>query len=101
MTSYRLTRAAELDLREALEYVAEHDGADRALHVHDAFVELFESIAAMPEAGFRRPKLIGDHVRWRAVFKWLVIYDPDASPTLILRVVHGARELGALWEDAP
>ena len=36
-------------------------------------------------------KLTGDRIRWRMVGKWAVIYDPEGSPTTILRVIRGAR----------
>ena len=90
---YRLTGAAEDDLSEILLYVAEHDGAGRALHVHAKFVEAFERLASTPGAGAKRPELTGDRARWWTVFRWIVFYDPETSPITILRVVHGAREL--------
>jgi len=94
--SYELTRTAENELREILQYVARHDGVDRALHVHDQFIEAFTSIAATPDRGFKRPKLTGDRVRWLTVFRWIVIYAPERSPITILRVIHGARNLDRL-----
>ena len=97
--SYQLTGTAEIELREILLYVAERDGVDRAFRVHDKFLDAFRAIATMPDAGFKRPNLTGDRVRWRPVFKWLVIYDPDDSLTTILRVIHGARELEQLFSE--
>ena len=90
---YQLTNTAENEIGEILLYVAERDGIDRALHVHGKFLEAFERLASMPGTGFKRPLFTGDRIRWRTVFRWLVIYDPESSPITILRVIHGAREL--------
>ena len=80
---------AEDDLGEILRYVAEQDGVERALHVHDEFVEAFDQLASMPGFGARRPELTGDRMRRWTVFRWIVIYDPETSPITIVRVVHG------------
>ena len=90
--AYVLTETAEEELDAILAFVAERDGADRAVRVYEAFVKAFNSIADAPNAGFLRPHLTGSF-RWRPVFRFLVIYDPDSLPPTILRVVHGARDL--------
>ena len=93
---YAVTQTAEEELRAILKFIAEKDGIDRALHVHDKFLEIFEAVAASPNAGFRRPNLTGDSLRWRRLFRFLVIYDPESSPVTILRILHGARDLERL-----
>lgn len=93
---YQLTETAEAELAEILLYVADRDGVERALYVHDRFVQAFELLAAQQGAGTTRPNLTGEHVRWWFVFKWVVIYDPESSPISILRVIHGARDLERL-----
>ena len=93
---YRLTETAEAELAEILLSVADRDGVERALHVHDRFVRAFELLAAQRGSGTTRPTLTGEHVRWWFVFKWVVIYDPESSPISILRVIHGARDLERL-----
>ena len=90
---YRLTETAEDDLAAILHYVAERDGGERALHVHSEFVEAFGHLASMPGSGAKRVRLTGDRIRWWTVFRWVVLYDPEASPLTILRVIHGARDL--------
>lgn len=90
---------AEVELEDVLGFVADHDGVQRALHVHGKFVEAFELLAFQPGSGTTRPKLTGQRVRWWPVFKWIVIYDPTSSPISILRVIHGARELDRLFGE--
>lgn len=94
--SYQLTDTAEGELVLILDEIAAKDGVKRALHVWDKFEEAFRLLAFQPGSGVKRPKLTGDRVRWWFVFKWIVIYDPDISPTPILRVIHGPRELDEL-----
>lgn len=94
--SYRLSRTAEDELEEILFYVAEQSGVDRALRVHDRFLETFEQLADVPGSGSRRTEITGDRVRWWRVFDWIVLYDWESSPLTILRVVHGARDLDRL-----
>lgn len=90
---YALSRSAEDDLHEILVYVADESGSNRALHVHSSFVAAFELLAEIPGSGSRRVEITGDQLRWWRVFNWLVLYDPESSPVMILRVVHGARAL--------
>lgn len=85
--SYRLTPTAERDLREILQYIAEEDGIDRALHVHEKFVEAFELIGTSPGVGRLREDLTGATVRW-TVFKFVLIYESQRSSVVILRVLH-------------
>ena len=97
---FQLTRTAEDDLREILQFIARRDGTERALHVHARFFGAFEAMAAMPSAGRKRPGLTGEQVRWWRVFRWLVIYEPASRPVTILRVIHGARIVDDLFGHA-
>ena len=98
MTGYILTETAENDLREVLDYIAGQDGRERALHVHRKFVQAFEALAGAPGMGVQR-ELTPPGVRWWTVFRFLVIYQSEASPIEILRIIHGAREIRLLLED--
>ena len=98
---YQLTDTAQADLAEILLYVADRDGAERALRLHDRFVRAFELLASQRGSGVTRPDLTGEHVRWWFVFKWAVIYDPESTPIRILRVIHGARDLDRLLQAQP
>lgn len=99
--SYQLTETAEDELAKILRFVAARDGVDRAVHVHTVFVETFERLASMPDSGSTRPHLTGVRVRWWAVFRWVVIYDPESSPLTVLRVIDGARDLERILGQAP
>ncbi|MHC5063331.1 MAG: type II toxin-antitoxin system RelE/ParE family toxin [Planctomycetota bacterium] len=90
---FALTATAEADLARILSYIAKQDSLDRALHMHSRFTQAFEALAAMPAIGFKRPHLTGPRLRWHLVFRFLLIYDPESSPIMILRVLHGMRDL--------
>jgi len=93
---YRFSSAAESDLAGILRCIADRDGVARALGVHTKFVEAFESLAEMPSMGSLRRSLTGDRTRWHVVFRWIVLYDSESDPIIVLRVILGARDLDRL-----
>lgn len=101
MSGYLLTETAEADLDEILGFIAERDGKARALHVLDHLLDAFERLTASPGMGFHRRQLTGTELRWWPVFRFLILYDPQSSPLMILRVLHGARDLERLFRTAP
>ncbi len=98
MSRYTLTASAEADILDILQFIASRDGADRALHVYDKLIAAFETLAASPAIGTRKPHLTDSAVRWWPVFRLLVVYDAERSPIDILRVIHSARDLPAMFE---
>ncbi len=98
MMGYVLSETAEGDLAAILDFVAERDGVDRALHVHDKLSEAFERLAHSPGIGATKPHLTTASIRWWSVFDFLIVYDSETAPLLILRVIHGARDLDRLFD---
>ena len=97
--SYTLTETAESELDAILDYIAERDGPQRALHVFNRFEEAFTKLGNTPGIGATRRHLTGDMVRWWPVFKFLVAYEADDAGIIILRIVHGARDLDTLFDS--
>ena len=97
MSGYTLTATAEADVLDILQFIAARDGMDRALHIHDKFVDAFELLSATPFAGKVRPELTSEHVRWWPVSTFLVVYDAKPTPIDILRVIYGGRDLPSLF----
>ena len=98
--SYLLTETAIADLDEILLYIADRDGLDRALYVHQKFEEAFAALAATPLMGTVRSELTGAQQRWWfGVFNYAIIYRPMDDDVVILRVLHGARDLAAMFDD--
>lgn len=99
MTGYKLTESAENELQGILEFITTSDGPDRAEHVLERLLEDFENLTATPGMGYLRPQLTGPTLRWWPVFRYLVLYDPDSQPLMVMRIIHGSRSLGKVLED--
>lgn len=99
MNGYTITAIAEADIKGIVHFIASRDGVDRALHVHDKFVDAFEALSQAPAIGRRKPEFTDDNIRWWPVLGFLVVYDAERSPIDILRVIHGARDLPELFRS--
>jgi antitoxin ParD1/3/4/toxin ParE1/3/4 len=97
MSRYLLTETAEDELEEIVLFVAEESGKGRAEHVLGHFVDAFDNLASTPRIGHRKRSLTGDTLRWWPVFRFLILYDPEAEPLLVLRILHGARDLDRIF----
>ena len=93
---------ADRDLDEQFAYIAKHTlrAAERFLLAAKA---TFERLAAMPELGgtweFEDPRLAGIRVWQVSGFeKYLVFYRPIPNGVEVVRVLHGARDIGAVFE---
>lgn len=89
----RLPRAIR-DVDGTWQLIAEEDiaAADRWA---DRIVEATNRLTAFPDSGTPRPD-IGKGVRSIVVGRYLVLYRVGPDSVDIVRVVHGARELGGL-----
>jgi len=93
---------ARVDVEESAVFIGD-DAPDVALRFVDAVEATVRRIAKNPALGrardFERSELTG--LRYFAVkgfTKHLVFYRPLASGIEVVRVLHGARDLGALFE---
>ena len=97
--SFILTPSASRDIDGILEYVLEHSGPRRALHVHTRLYECFLKVGSQPGLGHLRDDLDDESLRVLTVFSFLVIYRPQTKPVQILRVIHGARDVPMAVEE--
>jgi toxin ParE1/3/4 len=86
--------AAKTDLAEIWSYLAERSprAADRLLKEIE---QQIERLAEFPEIGPQRPE-IGTGARVLTIGNYIVLYRFDGETVAIMRVVHGARDLGEL-----
>jgi toxin ParE1/3/4 len=92
-----LSNQAAVDLEEIGDYIAA-DNPVRALSFVRELRDHFHRIAKAPLAYAQRPEL-GDGVRSCTHGNYLILFIPDESEVLVVRVVHGRRELAALSAD--
>lgn len=94
--------AARDDLAQALAWIAsDNEAASRAML--RATVQSARRIVERPMLGRVRPELLPAPYRfWRvAGFPYLMVYNADRQPPVVLRVLHMARDLGPLLAGLP
>jgi toxin ParE1/3/4 len=100
--SVRKTPRALRDLAELSQFIA-RDDVDVALRFLDAADEACEKLAAMPGMGtvrgFTNPAFSA--VRFwpvKGFTNYLIFYEPTERGITLLRVLHGARDIDAIFE---
>lgn len=96
MSKVDRTAQAEADLIEIFSYIAEDNpaGAEKVLRGIGATCDL---IADTPAMGRERPELDGA-TRSFPVGNYVVFYRPAPDGILVLRVLHGARDIDDLFD---
>jgi len=98
-----VSAGVDRDLDETLEYLGQSDRrvADRFLTaVHRVFADILESPGIGARREFQAARL--HEIRsWRikGFEKWLVFYRVTDEAVEILRVLHGARDLGEAFDE--
>jgi antitoxin ParD1/3/4 len=97
--SYRLTLAAQQDLQDIWLYIAQ-DNPPAADRVEAEFYDAFEKLVEMPLMGHRRDDLTKKPVRFWNIYRYQIVYDPDAEPLLIIRLLSSYRDIAKILGDA-
>jgi len=95
----RLTPEAEADLEGIGDKIAERNAARAVTYVRE-LQERCLRIAEFPHAGPPRPQR-GEGIRIAIHGKYVIVYRVRDETVQVLRVVHGARDLDALFADEP
>lgn len=94
-----LTEDAARDLEELVDYVAEHDGPARAMHVLERIEEVVESLATFPERGSHPKELLALGIRdYRQTFfkPHRVIYRVVEQHVYVYLIADGRRDMQSL-----
>lgn len=75
--------------------------ARSAERVAKQFQLALRRLSENPSLGHRREDLTTSGVLFYPVWSWLVIYTPDTKPLEIVRVLHAARDVEAIFADQP
>ena len=100
MSAALLSPAARRDLLAAVRWIAKDDpAAARALR--DAVANAAERLDGRTHVGSRRPDLADERYRFFTPtgFPYLIVYNADRLPPLIVRILHGARDLLEVRRD--
>jgi antitoxin ParD1/3/4/toxin ParE1/3/4 len=87
--------ASRQDLVDIWDYIARDsvDAADRVLHrISLALMKLAE----MPGIGHTRTDVKDTRIRFWSVYSYLIVYRSEADNLMVLRIVHGSRDLRSL-----
>ncbi|HEY8696833.1 MAG TPA: type II toxin-antitoxin system RelE/ParE family toxin [Rhizomicrobium sp.] len=97
MISVVLTREAESDLEDIADHIAV-DSPSRAKSFVTELRRKAENIGYMPHAHPPRPNL-GKNVRIAVHGRYVIIFRDLPRQVVVLRIVHGARDLPGLFEE--
>ena len=89
------TAAAEVDLLDIWSYIA-RDSTRAADGLLDSIAAACNVLADNPAAGRLREEL-APNLRSIAVGKYIVFYRPAQNGIVVIRILHGARDLPALF----
>ncbi len=92
-----ITPLAEQDLEAIGDYIAQ-DNPRRALSFVEELHRQCERIARNPQGYRRRPEL-GQGLRSCAHGHYVIFFEANEGEVLIIRVLHGARDLPSLFAD--
>lgn len=96
-----LSPRARRDLLAAAAWIAE-DNSTAARALMDAIAAAAERIGKHPLSGRLRPDIADEPYRFVALtgFPYVIIYNANRRPPLILRILHGARDLPEAMRDS-
>lgn len=94
MLPARLSRRAEKDLYAAVRWI-EKDNHTAALGLIEAVQAAAERIGNHPHIGVVRLDLTTGVHRFVTIagYPYVIMYNPERSPPVIVRVLHGARDI--------
>jgi toxin ParE1/3/4 len=87
------------DLAEIWAYIAE-DSPERADAFADLLTTKLQALARRPGIGRLRPELAGD-LRSFPVGRYVIFYLAISRRVEIVRVLHGSRDIEAIFEEEP
>ncbi|HAJ19634.1 MAG TPA: type II toxin-antitoxin system RelE/ParE family toxin [Rhodospirillaceae bacterium] len=100
MSSAVFSPAAERDVLEIVEWISS-DNPMAARGFLFALDTLAQTIGDHPEIGPEKPHIATPPIRFLPVprYPYIAVYTPDRKPPLIIRILHGARDLPELFQD--
>ena len=97
-----LTRDAENDLNELFDYIARHDGPQKADHVLDQIEKAFARLSEFPARGAHPRELLALGIReYREIFfkPYRIIYRIMEGNVYVLLIADGRRDMQTLLQQ--
>jgi len=95
-----LTLLADQDIFEVSVYIAQNRGVEAAQGFIDSINEKFLLVATSPGLGRSRDELASG-LRSFPVGKYVIFYRLISGGILVVRVLHGARDITSIFEAEP
>jgi len=93
--NHRVSPRADTDINSIWNYVAQ-DNPAAADRVEQEIQEAIEKLAKNPNFGHFRDDIAPPQYRFYRVFSYLIIYRIEEDTLIVVRVIHGARDLPKL-----
>ncbi len=93
---YELTELADQDIFEVSIYIGQNRGVTASQRFIDTINQKFQLLADSPKLGRKRPEL-GSELRSFPSGNYVIFYRPVAEGILVLRVLHGARDITSIF----
>ena len=88
----RISRLADRDIEEIWKFIA-LDSPTAATKVEDDIHAAMKLLATQPLMGHQRRDIPDDRYRFWPVYSYVIAYRIEGGTLLVVRVVHGARNL--------
>lgn len=98
MKSYRLSKAAEIDLVAIAEHIA-IDSPVAAISVVERIERAFSFLGDNPGVGRLRNDVSDESVRSWIVDSYVIVYRERKRRIEVVRILHGARDIGAIINE--
>lgn len=95
---YSLSSQAKNDLRDILTYIA-RDNLVAAKKMREKFREGFALLAEHPYIGQQREDITALPLRFWPVYSYQIIYNAEANPLQIIRILSGYRDIGGILQN--
>jgi len=96
--NFRISPAADLDIEQACDRVAEHNHA-AADRLDDQLHRAIRFLARFPGIGHQRAEVEDETVRFWAVGNFVVAYRVEGDHVTVIRVLHGARDIRQIFTE--
>ena len=99
MIGVTISPEAAVDLRELWDYLARSRGDQTADRVLERIEKALLQLTKMPRLGHLRDDLADEPLWLWSVSPYVILYVPRDDRIEVVRVVHAARDINALFQD--